>query len=330
MATKALGILFASILFLGVPVRALAQEELRTIQHNGERKFRVFLPSHYTKDKKLPMVLVFHGGGGSIDGTVRMTGMDQTAEKRGFVAVYPAGSGPREDQLLTWNAGSCCAYAMEKNIDDVGFVSKMIDFLIAEYNIDHRRVYATGHSNGAQISYRLVCEMADKLAAVAPHGSQGVIQECNPSRKVPIFHLHGTEDTCARYAGGECGGCFQDFFNSLGVATKRRTWSCESVEDSVKNWAIRYGCSPDPIVSHKRPMTYYSYPNCPDDVIVKLGAVNGSGHTWPGGNYALESCRSRPSGRLCKRWKETVGPIISDININELMWDFFTKFSLPK
>jgi polyhydroxybutyrate depolymerase len=256
--------------------------------------------------------------------------MDQTAEKKGFVAVYPAGSGSQRDRLLTWNAGSCCAYAMEKNIDDVGYISKLIDYMIAEYHIDHRRVYATGHSNGAQMSYRLVCELAGKIAAVAPHGSQSVVQGCNPSRKVPIFHLHGTEDPCASYGGGECGGCFQDFLKSIGVPAERKTWSCESVEDSVKNWAIRYGCSPDPIVTRKMPMIYYSYQNCPDDVTVKLGAVNGSGHTWPGGRIVLESCDTQPDGRLCRKWKEAVGPIVSGVSINELMWEFFTNYSLPE
>jgi polyhydroxybutyrate depolymerase len=220
---------------------------------------------------------------------------------------------------------------MESNIDDVGFVSKLIDFMVAEYRVDQQRVYATGLSNGAQMCYRLVCELSDKLAAVAPLGAQGVFRECKPSRKVPILHIHGTEDRCARYEGGECGGCFQDFFTSIGYPMERKTWPCKSVEESIKEWAVRYGCATTTKVTYnKGPVTHHTSQDCPQGIEVTLCSVEGSGHTWPGGSYALKACNTRPDGIVCKKWKEIVGPIISDVSANELMWEFFKKFRLPE
>lgn len=166
------------LILLAVHVRAEAadRDHSHTIEHDGlTRQFRVHLPPG--SRQQLPMVLVFHGGGGNIDGMVRVTGMDSAADRNGFIAVYPAGTGPLDGRLLTWNAGRCCGSAMEKDVDDVGFVVELIDFMVETYGVDRRRVYATGHSNGALMSYRLACELADRIAAIAPSAAQGLSGE---------------------------------------------------------------------------------------------------------------------------------------------------------
>ncbi len=306
------------------------RDRSHTLEHDGlTRHFRVHLPPGF-RPSRLPMVLVLHGGGGSVAGTVRTTGMDSTAGKQRFIAVYPAGTGRMEDKLLTWNAGRCCGSAAQNNVDDVGFVSELIDFMADRYRIDRRRVYATGHSNGAQMSYRLACELADRITAVAPNASQGVPEECRPSRPMPVLHFHGTEDGCSLYGGGECGGCFADFFRSFGLPVRRTTWSCPPVPEAVAGWAARNRCSQETEVTLERgDVRCTTYQGCAGDADVTLCTIDGGGHTWPGGNYGPEICQTRPEGTLCRRWKEGVGEINRDVDANEVMWDFFSRHRLP-
>ena len=119
-----------------MPINA---DELNTITvDNIERSFIVHLPSNYNASKKLPVVIVMHGGGGSIEGMVKLTKMNATADKHNFIVVYPAGTGKRKNTLLTWNAGNCCGYARDNNINDVKFIDKMIDNLKTVYNINEK------------------------------------------------------------------------------------------------------------------------------------------------------------------------------------------------
>ena len=89
--------------------------------------------------------------------------------------------------------------------------------IVHDFNIDENSIYATGMSNGAQMCYRLACELADKIAAIAPCGSIGTFDNCTPSRSVPVMHFHGLEGPCCFYDGGQCGTCMAEFLNALGI-----------------------------------------------------------------------------------------------------------------
>jgi polyhydroxybutyrate depolymerase len=305
-------------------VEAAALEKYHLLMHQVARGFRVYVPEGRVGERGLPMVMMFHGGGGSIDGAVNMTGLDRTADAYGFIVVYPAGTGPHPDHFLTWNAGDCCGSAAEKNVDDVGFVSKIIDFMIQNYHVDETRIYATGHSNGAQMCYRLACELSDRLAAIAANASEGVFEPCRPAHAVPILHIHGTKDNCAKYDGGECGGCFQEFFRGLGIPMKDKTWACDSVEAAVRKWAERNGCEPTrETMLVKGALTCERYPHPSSGADVELCTIQGGGHVWPGGEYGPDCCRRQPDGLLCKRWKEIVGRMVPGVRANEIIWNFF-------
>jgi poly(3-hydroxybutyrate) depolymerase len=99
--------------------------------------------------------------------------MDALAERAGFIVVYPNGTGRLDEKLLTWNAGLCCGYAMTEKVDDVGFVRALLDALATRAPVDTARVYATGLSNGAMLSYRLAAQLSDRIAAVAPVAPDG-------------------------------------------------------------------------------------------------------------------------------------------------------------
>jgi len=116
----------------------------------------------------VPLVLVLHGGGGNGVNAESMTDFTSLARAKGFIVAYPDGSARGRGGLLTWNAGHCCGYAMQSNVDDVGFLSALIDDLRSRYPIDSKRVYVTGISNGAMMAHRVGRELPQKVAAIAP------------------------------------------------------------------------------------------------------------------------------------------------------------------
>ena len=105
-------------------------------------------------------------------------------------------------RLLTWNAGTCCAYSVINKVDDVGFVRALIDKLAEKFPIDRRRIYATGMSNGGMMAHRLAAEARDIVAAVAPVAGGMVLPVIKTARAVPVLHIHSVDDPRALYTGG--------------------------------------------------------------------------------------------------------------------------------
>ena len=112
------------------------------------------MPPAGAESGALPVVINFHGGGGNAETQQKYSRMDILAAAEGFLAVYPNGTGRMPDRLLTWNAGTCCAYSVINKIDDVGFTLALLADLDARHPVDRRRVYATGLSNGAMMARR--------------------------------------------------------------------------------------------------------------------------------------------------------------------------------
>src|SRR5208282_2572641 len=169
-----------------------------TVGQQG-RTYLLHLPPVYDGKRLLPLVIVLHGGGGNAPGAVRMTGFSEKADKGGFVVVYPNGSGRLKTRLLTWNSGNCCGYALDNNVDDVGFIRALIDELVKTRSIDPKRVYATGMSNGGMMTYRLGCELSDKIAAIAPVAGALSVENCQPTNPVSVIIFHGTADEHVLY-----------------------------------------------------------------------------------------------------------------------------------
>ena len=266
------------------------------------RSYIVHVPPSYDGSKAFPVVLGFHGGGSNAEAFIRFSGLNEKADEAGFLAIYPSGIGllPR---MLTWNGGNCCGYAMRNNVDDVAFVRALLDDLAKVAKIDEKRVYATGMSNGAIISYLLASNLSDRIAAIAPVGGPMGTKDCNPKRPVPVMHFHGTNDEFAAFNGGPGpkSASGTDFY---------------SVEHSIQAWVKTNGCPTDPKVE-KLPdkaddgmtVTKKTYGPGKDGAEVILFVIEGGGHTWPGREPLVQ--------RLGKSTK--------DISANDLMWDFFQK-----
>jgi polyhydroxybutyrate depolymerase len=262
-----------------------------------ERTYLLHLPPAYDGKHSLPLVIVLHGGGGNAPGAVHMTGFSEKADKEGFVAVYPNGSGRLKNRLLTWNAGNCCGYALDNNVDDVGFIRALIDELEKTRAIDPKRIYATGMSNGGMMTYRLACELSDKIAAAAPVAGALNLENCEPAHPVSMIIFHGTVDEHVLYEGGE---------PVKRADTHRRV--DKPVSYAVNFWVKQDGCSATPQREEKGNIRTEIYRGGKEETEVVLYTVKGGGHTWPGGeSYLLGAEPTR------------------EISATDLMWDFFVR-----
>ena len=116
----------------------LGPDGRQTLSYRGiDRSYVVRLPGvPSSPDRRVPLVLVLHGGGGDAANAEAMTGFTDKARQEGFIVVYPEGTGRFERKLLTWNAGHCCGHAMQHQVDDVGFIRALIDRLLEDYPVD--------------------------------------------------------------------------------------------------------------------------------------------------------------------------------------------------
>lgn len=305
-----------------------------SLKHDGlTRTFVVHVPPGYDAVRPMPLVMAFHGGGGNAQAAARYFRLDEKADREGFIVVYPQGTGRVVAGNLfgTWNAGRCCQPAMGRRVDDVGFVRAMLRKLERYFLLDEKRVYATGFSNGAQMAFRLACEMSDTIAAVAVGGSVGTFDNCRPRRPVPVFIFDGTRDPCSPHQGSDrCGGCVAEFFRGLGVPVKdTNTYTCESVSAYLEKWAKLDGCDPSTRRTSRRGNTVCTtYGPCKDSVQVTACLTEGSGHTWPGNtDYGIDACLHRPQGYVCRQWKRAVGPLNTDYDATYAIWEFLKRYS---
>ena len=166
--------------------------------------------------------------------------LHRLGESARFVTVYPRGTAPPgAGERRTWNAGGGVAnydcvsgFACSSNVDDVAYFTALLDALAARIAIDPDRIYFTGLSNGAAMTHRLACSLADRIAAVAAVGGAGqmdIAPGCAPARSVPLLQVHGTADPCWTYVETDA-ACL----GSTGIKI--------GVEASLAQWATRNGC----------------------------------------------------------------------------------------
>ena len=218
-----------------------------TLTHDG--RARRFLVHDFSGGKPAPVVIVLHGGGGHPENAVNMSQFDVIAEREHFIAVYPGGTGSTPGgRLLTWNAGHCCAYARENKIDDVGFISALIDRLVSSGRADPKRVYVTGMSNGGMMSHVLARELPGKIAAIGP--IVGALFGDEPAAKgpVPAVIFVGQDDKTVPGAGGPLGGNRREGV----IAGLARPPADHDVAPDVAQadyWAKANGCAQSPVES---------------------------------------------------------------------------------
>jgi polyhydroxybutyrate depolymerase len=289
----ALAVALAIALTLASAYRTAAGTEAFSIDVGGRhRTYLLHLPRGYDAKRKMPLVLVLHGATQSPESAEPMSGMSALADRENFLAAYPSGTG-RLSHVPTWNAGNCCGYALSNKVDDVAFLGALIDRLERDYPVDPKRVYVTGISNGAMMSYRLACEMSGRIAAIAPvEGAQNV--DCRPANPVSVVIFHGTADRLVPFNGGATP--FQ--------AGVHRTDN--SVAGAVAFWVKEDGCSSNRTHDETPVVRATIYSRCKEGTGVALYAIQGGRHMWPG-----------------------VPPSGNDLPASEIMWSFFAGHPKP-
>lgn len=301
--------ILAVLAILTVSNFGFGKDKEESLTHDGRvRTFFVHLPKNYSEENNYPLVIALHGGSGVAKKFNRSTNLrfNRLADEENFIVVYPQGVGK------SWNdhpEREKRGEARRLNIDDVGFISKMIDYLDARYPVDIENVFACGISNGGLMSATLAADLPNKIKAiglVSANFSKLKTSEMKNATPFPVIIIHGTDDPIFPYEEGEIRifrqrrGHVLGAEKSIAFMCKLNGNSTEGIETELPNTSNRDDCTSTRIV----------YPN-PDnpDLKVELIKIKGGGHTWPGGNQYLG--------------KRLIGNVSKDQNACDLLWDFF-------
>ncbi|MFF0496653.1 alpha/beta hydrolase family esterase [Nocardia aobensis] len=284
---------------------APAGDRTVTVESSGlPRQYLIREPSSPGPGKR-PAVLIFHGGGGSAENMAATTGFDTLADTEGFVAVYPVGSDK------SWNDGrGADTTAGAKQIDDVAFVSAIIDRLVADDDVDPNRVYATGLSNGAMFTEYLGCRLSAKIAAIAPVAGPLPVSDaadCAPAHPLSVLEIHGTADPVVPYDGG----VVRMTSGRLGPGTS----PVLSVDATQELWRTKNRCGPVttaelPPVVDDGTTVHTATAACAGDTRVTAYSIGNGGHTWPGGPQYLPDV--------------LIGKVSRQFDAATVIWQFFT------
>lgn len=262
--------------------------------HGGiYRTYVLHIPDQYDNEDSLPLVINMNGAGLFGLAYAEMTEMSIKADSEGFFVAYPACTDL--GGKISWNSGEW----YHSSVDDVGFISSLIDTLRAHYAIDTLRIYATGISTGGLMTHRLACELSDRIAAFAPVAAPLICQACNPQRPVSIMHFHARSDPHVPYDGG------------VGVY---EPYSWPSVDSSMKRWVELTGCDmgPDTFYNDKGALRQHWWRSDSSSELV-LWTTEEGGHTWPGTSYI----------------HPVMGIASQAVEANDEMWEFFKAHPIP-
>lgn len=250
---------------------------------NRTRHYEVFVPSD---TPNLPLVIALHGRGSTGKQMERFTHFDDVAAREQVVVVYPDAIDHH------WNDSRL---GTSDGVDDVAFIAALIDDMAARHHIDRHRVYVTGMSNGAMMSYTLGCTMADRIAAIAPVAGDLPTAPCRPARPISVLAINGTDDPFVPYGGGTAG----------------RGGEVLSAPASTDAFAMIDGCAAPVSAREGTTQTIARSYACPGNLAVELLTIEHGGHTWPGGPQYLP--------------KVVIGATSHDFDASERIWRFFAS-----
>lgn len=266
-----------------------------------ERKYMYYIPSGIQPGDKVPVVFFLHGMGASAQIAVNVLGpqFHARAERDKAIVVYP------EATSKHWNDKLGGSYPLTDNVNDVAYISSLIDLFIRDFNVDNARVYISGSSNGGMMTYRLSVDIPEKIRAIAPFisaMSPQVAQQFAKAKPIPIIITSGTADTIIRWDGGP--------------VKVTRTPELLSADKNVEYWKQRNGVKrkakmtrlADVEPGDKSTVEVYHYKGKNDVILYKI--INGM-HQHP---------------TLRENGKPLVNGKNMDYNSFETVWDFMLSY----
>ncbi len=266
------------------------------------RKYTMYVPNSYNSATAAPLVINLHGYTSNAAAQQIYSNFMPIADTAGFLMVFPDGTAPFGSPF--WNAGITTAP------NDVIYMSDLIDSLRMIYQVDLRRIYSCGFSNGGIMSYYLACNLSNRIAAVASvSGTQFNAWHtlCNPPRPVPVMEVHGTADAIVPYAGDA---------------------NFAPVDSVVKKWVQHNGCNALPLIdtlaelstSDNSRAIHHRYLNGTKGSSVELYKITGGSHSWPG-SFPIFPNTNLDLGASAQIWRffrhYTLDQFVSDVGLNE-------------
>ena len=292
--------LFNSVLIVG---------DHRTIIHEGiEREYILHVPENLNNDS--PIVFVIHGYTGSAEGIAAYSGMNSIAEREGFIAVYPQGTIDSYGNAF-FNVGY--EFNDEPAVNDVSFIRELVKSISHEFNLKRKKAFATGMSNGGEMSYLLACTSSDLFKAVAPVAGvlmKGLKDSCELNSPVPVFEIHGTADKISLFEGDlnneEGWGAYYDLPSTIDFFAERY----QLVNKTVKQITSKESGADYDIFFERH------WTNDLEEE-VWMYRIEGGRHVWPGTKF--------------KWWNDPLARLYfgsgnEDINASEEVWAFFKKY----
>ena len=257
-----------------------------------QRRYLLYIPDSYDPSTPTPLVISIHGFAEWPAHQQQISHWNELADVYGFLVVYPMGT----NFPLRWRTND------ETDLmQDVTFISDLIDKLESEYNVDPARIYANGLSNGGGMSFTLSCKLSERIAAIGGVAGAYLLpwDSCTSSRPVPAIIFHGNADPIVPFTGGPS--------SAFDIPFPR-------IDDWVQTLAEHNGCTAEPLaLTRKGDASGIRYTGCDQNADVIYYTIDGGGHTWPGGDPLPE-------------W--ITGANSDDINATRLMWEFFQQHPL--
>ncbi len=269
-----------------------------TLVHDGRNRVYFVHEPEGQVSNAMPLVIVLHGAGNDAKKVAKMTGMNDKSNDRAFLVAYPNGTGV--GMLRTWNAHLCCNPALGNGVDDVGFIKSVISRIESNYNIDPKRIYVAGFSNGAMMSQVVACQLADRIAAIAPVAGPVDPSACTPSEPMSVITFHGTDDQIVRYGGGQ----FPSWAGGQSYA---------SVDDTMTFWKSHDNCSTTHPPQQNGTIRINRFSDGNDGTEVVMYTIDGGNHSWPGG-HRVSFFGQTPTHA---------------ISATDLIWEFFEQHPKP-
>jgi polyhydroxybutyrate depolymerase len=292
---KSIHLLFLAFSFflLGTSLGFGQKTLIKTIQHGGlTRDYRVYIPKIYDGKKAVPLLFNLHGFSSNEVQQEFYGDFRKIADTANFIIIHPRGTANATGTLF-WNVGF-----FPSEVDDLGFINTLIDTISATYNINPKRIYSTGMSNGGFMSYSLACS-SNRFAAIASvTGSITLpyLKQCKPSKPIPILEIHGTGDAVVAYTG---------------------TALFAPIDTVVNFWVKQNGCNPTPVVTNVPNIdtldgataTRFVYSDGKKGTTVEHYKIANGAHTWPGAIF-------------------NIGVTCMDFSASKEVWRFFNQYSL--
>jgi len=309
---------------------ASAQDRGEVVKVNGfERSMVVHLPRSYDKTKRYPVVLVLHEVGGNAATIAQITRFDAAADQNSFIAVYPNAKDGHWTESEIQDVRQVGGFGRRRGgfpdaapaqdmvvggrpVGDIFFFNTLLDQLESEYSVDPNGIYATGLSEGGSMDFKLGCELAGRIAAIAPVAATfptEMSESCKDwaFRAVPVLMIDGTEDPFVAYNGRLSYG---------------RGYFLLSAKDSAKAWAKIDGCGQKPQLTRVAPQSaggletrVETYSDCNESSEVVLYSTVKGGHTWPGGTQYMP--------------ERVIGKTDADLDATSVIWKFFSEHPMP-